>query len=159
MGCSVRLQGWALRLPEGGLIDMPVDESDCHDIGESRLRVLLAEDHPTNRLVVELILGSSGVEVTSVEDGLKAVHQFKSVRYDVVIMDIQMPVMDGLAAIREIRDHEAKSGVDRTPVHVLSTNALPRDREASIAAGADGHLTKPVDAFALLSTVLLGRAA
>ncbi len=153
------MQGRARRLSGVDLVDMPVNEADLHDIGEPRLRVLLAEDHPTNRLVVELILGSSGIEVTSVEDGLKAVHQFKSDRYDVVIMDIQMPVMDGLAAIREIREHEARAGVDRTPVHVLSTNALPRDLAASIAAGADSHLTKPVDASALLSTVLIGRAA
>jgi CheY-like chemotaxis protein len=138
---------------------MPIEAADPDGIGEPRLRVLLAEDHPTNRMVVELILGSSGIEVTSVEDGLKAVHKFKADRYDVVIMDIQMPVMDGLSAIRAIREHEASTGVDRTPVHVLSTNAMPRDFEASIAAGADSHLTKPVDASALLSTVLMSRAA
>jgi CheY-like chemotaxis protein len=138
---------------------MPADVADSNDIGEPRLRVLLAEDHPTNRMVVELILGSYGIEVTSVEDGQKAVHKFKADRYDVVIMDVQMPVMDGLAAIRAIRAHEAQAGLDPTPVHVLSTNAMPRDFAASIAAGADSHLTKPVDATALLSTVLVGRAA
>ena len=120
------------------------------------VHVLLAEDHPTNRMVVELILGSSGVSVTSVDDGLKAVDRFKSERFDAVLMDIQMPVMDGLAAIRAIREHEAQAGAGRTPVHVLSTNALPRDYAASIEAGADSHMTKPVNASALLSTILLG---
>jgi CheY-like chemotaxis protein len=123
------------------------------------VHVLLAEDHPTNRMVVELILGSSGVEVTSVEDGAKAVDRFKTQRFDAVIMDVQMPVMDGLTAIRAIRELEAQAGVARTPVHVLSTNALPRDFEASIAAGADSHMTKPVNASALLSAILLGDAA
>ena len=122
------------------------------------VRVLLAEDHPTNRMVVELILGSSGVQVTSVEDGRKAVDRFRTERFDAVIMDVQMPVMDGLSAIRAIRELEAEAGAPRTPVHVLSTNALPRDFAASIAAGADSHLTKPVDAGALLSTILDRRA-
>jgi CheY-like chemotaxis protein len=121
---------------------------------KSGVHVLLAEDHPTNRMVVELILGSSGVEVTSVEDGAKAVDRFKTQRFDAVIMDVQMPVMDGLTAIRAIRELEAQAGVPRTPVHVLSTNALPRDFEASLEAGADSHLTKPVNATALLSTIL-----
>lgn len=127
--------------------------------GAGCVRVLLAEDHPTNRMVVEMILGASGVKVTSVEDGLKAVDRFRSERFDAVIMDIQMPVMDGLAAIRAIRDLEAQTGVPRTPVHVLSTNSLPRDCAASLAAGADSHLTKPVNASALLSTVLPGQCA
>jgi len=136
------------------------------DIGEGQepsaprnLQVLLAEDHPTNRMVVELILGSSGVDVVSVEDGLKAVDHFKSGRFDAVIMDVQMPVMDGLTAIRAIRAHEVEAGFERTPVHVLSTNALPSDFAASLAAGADSHLTKPVNASALLATVLFGCAA
>jgi CheY-like chemotaxis protein len=87
------------------------------------------------------------------------VDRFKSQRFDAVIMDVQMPVMDGLAAIRAIREHEAEVGSVRTPVHVLSTNALPQDFEASLAAGADSHLTKPVNASALLSTILLGQVA
>ena len=133
--------------------------SDEADETKSCVHVLLAEDHPTNRMVVELILGSSGVEVTSVEDGAKAVDRFKSQRFDAVIMDIQMPVMDGLTAIRAIRALEAEAGAARTPVHVLSTNAQPRDFEASIEAGADSHMTKPVNASALLSTILYGDAA
>ncbi len=129
------------------------------DEAKSCVRVLLAEDHPTNRMVVELILGSSGVEVTSVEDGAKAVDRFKTQRFDAVIMDVQMPVMDGLTAIRAIRELEAEAGVARTPVHVLSTNSLPRDFAASIEAGADSHMTKPVNATALLSTILDTNAA
>jgi CheY-like chemotaxis protein len=134
-------------------------ESAEFDQSERHLHVLLAEDHPTNRMVVELILGSSGVEVTSVEDGQKAVDRFKTEHFDAVIMDVQMPIMDGLTAIREIRAHEAESGVERTPVHVLSTNALPQDFAASIEAGADSHLTKPVNANALLTTVMIGKVA
>jgi CheY-like chemotaxis protein len=118
------------------------------------LRVLLAEDHPTNRLVVEMILSQSGVAVTSVEDGLKAVDRFKTEQFDAIIMDLQMPVMDGLTAIRAIREFEAAAGFGRTPVHVLSTNSLPSDFAASIEAGADSHLTKPVNVSALLEAIL-----
>ena len=135
----------------------PLEASE--DPPEANVRVLLAEDHPTNRLVVELILGQSGVDVTSVEDGLKAVDRFRAERFDAVIMDVQMPVMDGLTAIRAIRELEAQAGKARTPVHVLSTNSLPHDFAASLAAGADSHLTKPVNASALLATILTGRAA
>lgn len=137
-----------------GCVSEVDDKPNC-----KTLHILLAEDHPTNRMVVELILGSSGVAVTSVDDGLKAVDTFKAHRFDAVIMDIQMPVMDGLSAIRAIREHEASAGFERTPVYVLSTNALPRDYAASKDAGADTHLTKPVTASALLSTVLFGDAA
>jgi CheY-like chemotaxis protein len=139
---------------------MSGEEPELNGTGNAGcVRVLLAEDHPTNRMVVELILGSSGVDVTSVEDGSKAVDRFRSERFDAIIMDVQMPVMDGLTAIRAIRALEAQAGLRRTPVHVLSTNAMPRDFEASIAAGADSHLTKPVNASALLSAILYGHAA
>ena len=121
------------------------------------IRVLLADDHPTNRTVVELILGVVGAEVVSVEDGAQAVECFKAQSFDVVLMDVQMPVMDGLTAIREIRAYEAGRGSARTPVHVVSTNALPEHFRESLAAGADSHITKPIAAPVLLSAVMTAR--
>ena len=117
------------------------------------MRVLLAEDHPTNRRVVELILGAAGVLLTCVEDGAQAVAAWESEAFDLVLMDMQMPVMDGLSAIGEIRRREQAQGLGRTPIYTLTANAMPEHGVASAEAGADGHVTKPVTAERLLSAV------
>ncbi|MDB5431551.1 MAG: hypothetical protein JWP35_2667 [Caulobacter sp.] len=115
------------------------------------LRVLLAEDHAINRRVVELILGAAGADLTCVENGALAVEAAADGRFDLILMDMQMPVMDGLTAIRTIRATERAAGAARTPIHALSANAMPEHVAASMAAGADGHLTKPISADALLA--------
>jgi signal transduction histidine kinase/ActR/RegA family two-component response regulator len=117
------------------------------------MRVLVAEDHPTNRRVVELILGVTGVDLICVEDGAQAVEAFRAGRFDLILMDMQMPVMDGLTAIRAIRALEALSAAPRTLIHVLTANAMPEHVNASLAAGADGHLSKPIVADTLLARV------
>ena len=117
------------------------------------MRVLLAEDHPTNRRVVELILGAAGVKLTCVEDGAQALAAWETGAFDLVLMDMQMPVMDGLSAIAEIRHREQASGLSRTPIYTLTANAMPEHGLASAVAGADGHVTKPVTAERLLSAV------
>ena len=117
------------------------------------MRVLLAEDHPTNRRVVELILGAAGVDLTCVENGVEAVDAFRRFTFDLILMDMQMPLLDGLSAIAEIRRIEAATGVRPTPIHVLTANAMPEHISASIAAGADGHLSKPILADTRLERV------
>jgi CheY-like chemotaxis protein len=119
--------------------------------------VLLADDHPVNRKVVELILGGAGVELTSVEDGKQACEAFAVGGYDLVFMDMQMPVMDGLTAVRLIRAREAVEG-GRTPILMLTANALPEHVAAAELAGADGHLAKPITAQALFAAVESARA-
>ncbi len=120
----------------------------------SRFRVLLAEDHPTNRRVVELILRSAGVELTCVEDGAEAIRVWAAGDFDLVLMDMQMPVMDGLTAIRAIRRREAaESSRPRTLIYALTANAMAEHAKASAEAGADGHLTKPITVDDLLSAV------
>ncbi|MFN4296829.1 MAG: response regulator [Brevundimonas sp.] len=130
------------------------------DTSEDRpLRVLVADDHPTNRKVVELILSQIDVELVMVEDGAQALSAFRDADFDVVLMDMQMPVMDGLTATREIRLHEAAMGAPRTPVIMLTANALPEHVDAAREAGADRHLSKPFGAEALIELVTtLGRA-
>ena len=115
--------------------------------------ILLAEDHPVNRRVVELILASAGVDLVSVENGAEAVEQFELQRFDLILMDMQMPVMDGLTAIREIRERERAMGLPRTPIVALTANAMPEHQEASRLAGADEHVSKPVSAQTLLDVV------
>ncbi|WP_366941097.1 ATP-binding protein [Brevundimonas sp.] len=118
---------------------------------ERSLRVLLAEDHPTNQRVVQLILGSAGAEVVTVENGALAVEAVGRSRFDVILMDMQMPVMDGLTATREIRRIEP--GGTRTPIIMLSANAMAEHRYEALAAGADLHVAKPVTAASLLAGI------
>ncbi len=120
---------------------------------EVPVKVLLAEDHPTNRRVVQLILEAAGVDLTCVQNGLEAVEAWRSDAFDLVLMDMQMPVMDGLTAIREIRRREASQGAAPTRIYALTANAMPEHAAASKEAGADGHLTKPITADALFTAV------
>jgi signal transduction histidine kinase/ActR/RegA family two-component response regulator len=130
-----------------------VDEGPAA-VGTARLpRVLVADDHPTNRKVVQLILADAGVDLVLAEDGLQALERFGEQSFDVVLMDMQMPVMDGLTAVQRIRDWELAAGKRRTPVLMLTANALPEHVAAGAEAGADGHLAKPITADALLRAV------
>ncbi|MFD3264671.1 ATP-binding protein [Phenylobacterium ferrooxidans] len=117
------------------------------------MRVLLAEDHPTNRRVVELILGAAGVDLTCVENGAEAVDEAARSNFDLILMDMQMPVMDGLTAIRAIRRRECREQAYPTPIYTLTANAMPEHAKASSEAGADGHITKPITADGLLRVV------
>ena len=117
-------------------------------------RVLVVDDNETNRKVAELILAAIGAEVVCVEDGKAAIEAVESSDFDVVLMDLQMPVMDGLSATRAIRAREAACGLPRLPIVVLSANVMREHVEASNAAGADDHIGKPVRAETLIAAVL-----
>ncbi len=124
------------------------------------LKVLLAEDHAINRKVVALMLSQVGAELTSVENGAQALEAFEAERFDVILMDMQMPVMDGLTATRAIRAREQMAGLERTPIFMLTANALSDHVEACRDAGADLHVAKPITSAALLAALArLGRAA
>ncbi|WP_309627954.1 ATP-binding protein [Brevundimonas sp.] len=124
-----------------------------HDASEGRLRVLVADDHPTNRKVVELILSQAPIDLVQAENGAEALEACRTQAFDMVLMDMQMPVMDGLTAVREIRLHELAMGRARAPIVMLTANALPDHVAAAKAAGADRHLAKPFDAAELLALV------
>jgi hypothetical protein len=125
-------------------------------------RVLLAEDNRTNRLILRRLLEPLAVDLTEVENGADAVQSWREVRPDLVLMDMQMPVMDGIAAIRAIRAEEASTGRGRCPIVMLTANALSEDRDACRAAGSDDFLTKPVQRDLLydrLAALVPGAAA
>jgi CheY-like chemotaxis protein len=132
-----------------------VTESEAAHVADAPnrpLRVLLADDHPTNRKVVELMLDGLA-EVVSVENGAEALMAIGTGPFDVVLMDMQMPVLDGLEATRRIRETEAAGGKAPTPIIMLTANALPEHVAASLAAGADRHLEKPVTLAALVQAL------
>ena len=126
-------------------------EEDPISAGLKGLRVLLADDHPINQRVVQLILEPFQVEVTTVENGQEALDAFQVRTFDLVLMDMQMPVMDGLAATRALRRFEARSPErPRAAVIMLSANAMRQHRLEAEAAGADLHVPKPVTAQRLI---------
>ena len=100
-----------------------------------------------------MILEQVGIGFASVENGLEAVEACEDRRFDVILMDIQMPVMDGLAATREIRSREAAAGRAHAPVIVVSANCMPEQVAASRQAGAERHLAKPINASVLLQAL------
>lgn len=111
---------------------------------ERLLRILLAEDHPTNQRVVAMILQPYGVDLTVVENGVKALETFQADKFDVVLMDMQMPEMDGLKATQAIRAYELTANLPRTPIAMLSANAMKEHVEQALQAGCDVHIAKPV---------------
>jgi PAS domain S-box-containing protein len=115
-------------------------------------RVLVADDHPTNRKVVELMLADVA-DIVSVENGLAAVEMYGLSPPDLVLMDMQMPVMDGLEAVRRIRALEVSMGAPRAPIIMLTANARPEHIRASREAGADVHLQKPITTAALFAAI------
>ncbi|MGZ9114502.1 MAG: ATP-binding protein [Brevundimonas sp.] len=135
----------------------PVVESSAEVASEAarsrELRLLVADDHATNLKVVEIILAGTGVALTAVTDGQQAVAAHSRQAFDLILMDMQMPVMDGLTAVALIRAAEAASGGLRTPIIMLTANASPEHMSAGRAAGADRHMTKPISPAELLSAI------
>ena len=113
------------------------------DAALAGMRVLVVEDNPTNRLVATRLLKRWSIDATIAEDGHKGLEQIEAERPEVVLMDLQMPVMDGLSAVRELRKRERGTDVH---VHVIAmtAHAMPEDRDACFAAGMDDYLRKPV---------------
>ncbi len=114
------------------------------------LRIMLAEDHPTNQRVVQLILAPLGVALTIAADGREAVRLFQTAAFDLILMDMQMPILDGLAATREIRNLERAAGRDPTPIAMLTANAMADHRRLAESAGANHLISKPITPESLI---------
>ena len=108
------------------------------------LRVLAAEDNPTNQIVLKTILHSIGIAPVIVGDGRDAIAAWADGDFDLILMDIQMPVLDGVAATRTIRAIEAENDRPRTPIVALSANAMKHQIAVYLEAGMDAHLAKPI---------------
>jgi len=117
------------------------------------LRLLAAEDNPTNQQVLTAVLGSLGIQVEIVPNGQDAVEAWRTGSYDLILMDIQMPVMDGIAAAARIREEESSIGRRRTPIVALTANALTHQVAEYMAVGMDALVAKPIEIAKLCEAI------
>jgi signal transduction histidine kinase/ActR/RegA family two-component response regulator len=137
--------------------DVEPAESEDAELPEAfgaGVRVLAAEDNQTNQLVLRTLLEMVGYEVSIAGDGAEAVSLWEAEDWDVILMDVQMPVMDGPTATRAIRGREAVTGRRRTPIIALTANTMAHQVEGYRADGMDGHVAKPIDAESLFQAII-----
>jgi two-component system, sensor histidine kinase len=140
--------------PDGDLIDSamtPLDPLPSRLAGT----VLVVEDNPVNRVIAEEMLASLGLEIIEAQDGVQALDVLERRAVDLVLMDCQMPVMDGYTATRHIRAREARQRLPRTPIVALTANAYEEDATHAIEAGMDAHLAKPYTRDQLRETIAM----
>ncbi len=139
---------------KGGAEERPVPIVTHHTIEEQKrrlTRILLAEDNPTNRKLALTLLKKAGYSVDAVEDGRKALAAMKRASYNLVLMDVQMPEMDGFEATKAIRQMEGDT--KHTPIVAMTAHAMAGDRERCLAAGMDDYVSKPINTQALIQTI------
>ena len=129
-----------------------VDQGEA-ETAPDRLRILAAEDNPTNQLVLKTLLGQAGFSLTLVEDGAAAVEKWEQSDWDLILMDVRMPVLDGPSAAAAIRTREAATGRTRTPILAVTANVMPHQVNEYRAAGMDGLVSKPIVVSALFEAI------
>lgn len=123
------------------------------DAPQERLNILIAEDNDKNQKLLKAYLCKTGHVLTLVEDGLSAVEKVECEEFDLVLMDVRMPKMDGLAATRAIRERERVLKIDALPILALTADAGFGETERSLSAGCNAHLTKPISKGTLLAAI------
>jgi PAS domain S-box-containing protein len=147
----VLLMEEASDLPESQPQEKPLQKTLFMDLLPS-CRILLAEDNPINTALAVSLLEMAGLEVTAVQNGQEAVQRFMSETYDCILMDVQMPDMDGYEAVRQIRRLEEERG-GHIPIIAMTACAMDGDREKCLAAGMDDYLSKPIDRIILFNLI------
>jgi signal transduction histidine kinase/ActR/RegA family two-component response regulator len=160
MGGSINVESreghgstFTVELPLARCEAAPAAHAEASRGEEGGLRLLAAEDNATNQQVLAAVMESLGIEIHIVPDGRQAVEAWQACPYDLILMDIQMPVMDGITAAREIRAAERAEGRARTPIVALTANALSHQVEEYLAAGMDGHVAKPIEIAKLYEAI------
>jgi signal transduction histidine kinase/ActR/RegA family two-component response regulator len=145
---------------EGAPSGVAHEPATALDAPTDGLRVLAAEDNPINQLVLRTLLGEVGVDVSIVSNGQEALDAWRDGVWDLVLMDIQMPVMDGVSAVRSMRQIEREECRRKTPVIAVTANAMDHHRAEYLAAGMDALVPKPISLASLLQTMdgVLGAA-
>ena len=121
------------------------------------LRILAAEDNAVNQLVLKTLLHQAGIEPVVVADGRQALEAWRNGEWDIILMDVQMPAMDGPSATMAIRSDEARTGRARTPIIALTANAMSHQGAEYLACGMDDFVAKPIEIgqlFAAMERVL-----
>ncbi|MBV9771169.1 MAG: response regulator, partial [Bryobacterales bacterium] len=141
-------------LPSSAAEVKPVQVITRHSLREGRvpLRVLLAEDNVVNQRLALRLLENHGHLVVVANDGAQAVENYKKQSFDVILMDAQMPIMDGFEATAAIRSLEEKTGA-HIPIVAMTAHAMAGDRQRCLAAGMDGYIAKPVRPYELFETI------
>jgi CheY-like chemotaxis protein len=129
------------------------EEAAAESEAPQELRVLAAEDNDTNQLVLKTLLSQAGINPTLVENGRQALEAWEAQHWDIILMDIQMPIMDGVAATCAIREREKTTGRPRTPILAVTANAMTHQVAEYEAAGMDGMVPKPIDITALFGAM------
>ena len=120
---------------------------------QATLHILLADDSPDNRVLIHAYLKDTGYLLDDAENGAIAVAKIKAGNYDLLLMDVQMPVMDGLEATRTIREWEREEGLPRMPIFALTASAVEDDVKRAPDAGVDMHISKPIKRALLLAAI------
>ena len=163
MGGSISVSS---TLGEGSIftVDLPLIPADDaqveskpgdrgHAAANRVLQILAAEDNLTNQLVLRAMIGPLNAELTLAANGREAVEAVSRQAFDIVLMDVQMPEMNGLEATQEIRAIEAARGLPRMPILALTANVMSHQLDAYLVAGMDGHVGKPIDAETLYAAL------
>ena len=117
------------------------------------LKVLIAEDNPTNQLIIQKMLNTQSASIRFAENGADVIQMHKDKWADVILMDISMPIIDGLEATKNIREFEKSNGQRQTPIIALTANAYESDRKNCMVAGMNGFVTKPIILNALIEEI------
>ncbi len=141
-----------LQNPDHSATSALVTRHTVRELGRS-LSILLAEDNPVNQKLAVTILHRRGYHVTVVNNGQEALDALQAAHFDLVLMDMQMPVMDGLEACQHIRAMQAAGQLAKLPIIALTANAMSGDRERYLQAGMDGYISKPIDATRTLEEI------
>ena len=144
----VALRGEAPQPP----VRPPVDKAYKHK-EMAPLRILLVEDNEKNRLIIKAFLNNTPHKIDIAENGVVGVKKFISGQFDLVLMDIEMPVMDGYTATRKMREWEANNHLDAKPIVALTAHALEEHAQRCKEVGCTGHLAKPINKADLLEAI------
>ena len=135
-------------------LPLGAQESQARDRGQhTPLRVLVVDDNAVNRKLASVVVERGGHEAVQAADGAQALEAVERKSFDVILMDVQMPIMDGFEATRRIRDLERARGAQRVPILAVTAGAFEGGRERCRRAGMDGFLAKPVSYDRLLASV------
>lgn len=133
--------------------EVPINSNPDIPIIAGPIRILLVDDSADNRFLFETFLKQLDCKLDCADNGMAGFERFRETEYDLVLMDIQMPVLDGYSATRMIRSHEKENNLSRTPVVAISAHARTEEKEKSLQAGCNMHISKPVNKNTLLTAI------